>query len=209
MDSNQTQALAAKAVAGDADALSALLEHVGPQVENALHIGRRWRSAIDVGDVMQVTYLEAFLQISRFDPVRSPGSAGFLRWLRTIAANNLRDAIRGLSGHNRPPAEHRVAHPDLDDSASAFIEQLGFTSTTPSRAARRGEASRLLLAAIDRLPPDYREVVRQYDLDGKPIGDVASSIGRSPGAVHMLRTRAHARLRELLGEYSDVLESRA
>jgi RNA polymerase sigma-70 factor (ECF subfamily) len=209
MDSAQADALAAKAVAGDGDALSALLEHFGPQVESALHVGRRWRSAIDVGDVMQVTYLEAFLQIGRFDAARSPGAAGFLRWLRTIAANNLRDAIRGLSGHNRPPPEHRVAHQAPEDSASEFIEQLGFTTTTPSRTARRGEASRILLAAIDRLPPDYREVVRQYDLDGKPIADVASLIGRSSGAVHMLRARAHARLRELLGEYSDVLESRA
>lgn len=209
MDDNHVRALAAKAASGDADALSILLQHFGPQVEAALHVGRRWRSAVDPGDVMQVTYLEAFLQIGRFDPARSPGDTGFLRWLRTIAANNLRDAIRGLSGQNRPPPENRLATPAPEDSASSFIEQLGVTTTTPSRVARKGEASRILLAAIERLPPKYRDVVQQCDLDGKNIAEVAASIGRSAGAVHMLRARAHARLRDLLGEFFDGPESRA
>jgi len=209
MNAEQANSMVTKAVGGDADALGELLEHFGPQVGAALRVGRRWQSMIDIGDVMQVTYLEAFLQIGRFDVARS---GSFLRWLRTIAANNLRDAIRGLGGRDRPPIELRLSAPaprSIEDSASEFVEQLGYTTTTPSRIARRDEAGRILLAAMDRLPSDYREVVRRYDLDGMPIGDVASSIGRSAGAVHMLRARAHARLKELLGEYSDVLGSRA
>jgi len=206
MDEAQERTLAARAAGGDADALSALLAHFGPEVEAALHIGRRWRSVIDVGDVMQVTYLEAFMQIGRFDPARG---IPFLRWLRTIAANNLRDAVRGLAAGNRPPPERRIDQRSPDETASEFIELLGVTTTTPSRDARRGEASRLLLAAIERLPPAYREVVRQYDLEGRPIGEISSSIGRSVGAVHMLRARAHNRLRELLGGELEDLASRA
>lgn len=206
MDAEQVQGLAVKAVEGDADALATLLGHFGPQVESALRVGRRWQSAIDAGDVMQVTYLEAFLQIDRFDATRS---ALFLQWLRRIAANNLRDAIRGVSGLSRPPAQRRLASPDPEESATAFVEQLGFTTTTPSRAARRGEVNRILLEAIERLPPDYQQVVRQYDLEGRDVGEVATSIGRSSGAVFMLRARALGRLRDLLGQYSDLLASRA
>lgn len=206
MDEKQSRALVSKAVEGDADALADLLAFFGPQIEATLEIGNRWQSNLDAGDVMQVTYIEAFLQIARFDPARS---SSFLAWLRTIAANNLRDAIRGLGGANRPPAERRISSPSLDESATSFVQQLGFTSTTPSRTARKSEASRLLLAALERLPPDYREVIRRYDLEESAIGDVATAIGRSPGAVHMLRARAHARLREILGESGDFLESRA
>lgn len=206
MNEAELSELQSRAVCGDADAVSRLLEHFGPQVEAALHIGRRWRSAIDVADVMQVTYLEAFMQIGRFDAGRG---LSFLRWLRTIAANNLRDAVRGLSAGTRPPPDRRITPRPLDETASDFMEKLGVTSTTPSRDARRGEASRILLAAIDRLPPAYREVVRRYDLDGRPMDEVASSVGRSAGAVHMLRARAHERLRELLGGNPDILGSRA
>jgi DNA-directed RNA polymerase specialized sigma24 family protein len=90
-----------------------------------------------------------------------------------------------------------------------MIADMGFTTTTPSRTARVNEASGILLEALDRLPPDYREVVRKYDLEGVAIGEIAAAMNRSAGALHMLRGRAHQRLREILGESRDFLESRA
>ena len=45
-------------------------------------------------------------------------------------------------------------------------------------------------------------MIRLYDLEGRPIAEVAAEMGRSSGAVHMLRARAHDRLRELLGPES-------
>jgi RNA polymerase sigma-70 factor (subfamily 1) len=206
MDPERVRELEEKVAGGDADALGTLLGHFGPRVEAALRIGRRWQAAIDPVDVMQVTYLEAFMQMRRFDPARG---GRFERWLRTIAANNLRDAVRGLAAGNRPPPERRLPERSPDESASEFIGLLGYTTTTPSREAGRGEASRILQAAIGQLPPAYREVVRLYDLEGRTIAEVVSAVGRSAGAVHMLRARAHARLRELLGDAADLAPSRA
>ncbi len=51
---------------------------------------------------------------------------------------------------------------------------------------------------LAKLPPDYATVIRLYDLQGKPIAEVAADLGRSEGAVYMLRARTHDRLRELL-----------
>jgi RNA polymerase sigma-70 factor (ECF subfamily) len=73
---------------------------------------------------------------------------------------------------------------------------------TPSGAAATREAVGLVQAAVDRLPEDYRRVVRLYELQGLSIHDVAADMGRSEGAVKMLLARARDRLRESLGSSS-------
>src|SRR5262244_2160831 len=82
------RAAVARAVGGDRDALVDLLDRHGPAVERSLRIGAGWRGRLDAGDVMQVTYLEAFLRISSFDPQRAEA---FAAWLRRIAEHNLLD----------------------------------------------------------------------------------------------------------------------
>lgn len=190
------EVLVAKAVEGDADALSALLAVYGPRVEAGLRVGRRWRHAIDPGDVMQVTYLEAFMQIGRFRPQQA---ASFEAWLRRIAENNLRDAIRGLERQKLPPPSRRIV-PDASDgdSFTGLYDRLVATTSTPSRALARKDVRRVIEAALEKLPLEYAQAVSLYDLQCRPIAEVAAAIGKSAGAVHMLRARAHERLGELL-----------
>ena len=52
---------------------------------------------------------------------------------------------------------------------------------------------------LERLPASYRRVVDEVDLAERPVSEVAAELNKSPGAIHMLRSRAHERLRELLG----------
>ena len=191
--------LLAKATTHDPEAVGALLEQYGPQVREGISIDRKWRSVLSVDDVMQVTYLEAFLRIGSF----VPGDDGsFLAWLRRISANNLRDAVKELGRVKRPPPERRIRARTGEDSFDALIERVGGTATTPSRGAARHEAQILLENAIDGLPEDYRQVVREYDLQGRSASEVASLMKRSKGAVYMLRARAHDELREAMGSAS-------
>jgi RNA polymerase sigma-70 factor (ECF subfamily) len=191
----EEQAQIRAAVAGDVGAMTALLQHYSSEVERSLSIAREWRAVLEPADVMQVTYLEAFLQIARYDPDRSEP---FRAWFQRIAENNLRDAIRGLQRQKRPqPANRVVAAPG--SASSALCEELGITTTTPSRHAAQEEREGRLDAALDALPDDYGRVVRLYDLQGMPIAEVSRQMGRTTGAVHMLRARAHDRLRQLLG----------
>ena len=196
---DHTENLVRQAVAGDADSMTRLLNQFGPEVERGLSIGREWRSVLEPADVMQVTYFEAFLQIAHYDPDRSEP---FSNWLRRIAENNLRDAIRGLQSHKRPQPRNRIEPRQDADSTDNLIAALGMTSTTPSGLAQRQERTDRLQAAIDALPEDYGLAVRLYDLQGLAIDDLAKRMNRSGGAVHMLRARAHDRLRELLGAES-------
>lgn len=188
------------AVAGDTQAIRTLLEQHGPVVRNEIdtQIGDRWRSLIDADDVMQVTYLETFLHIPRFS---GRDSRSFLGWLRRIAQNNLRDAIRELSRAKRPESGNRVGQTS-EESFVALAEVLAQTSMTPSRHMARAEAASVLSSTLERLPPDYRTVITLYDLQGRSVQEVAHEMKRSPGAVHMMRARAHDRMRELLGAES-------
>ena len=197
---DHTNELIRRAVAGDEEALVELLAAYGPQVERSLSIERKWRTTLEPADVMQVTYLEAFLQIQHFDPRRPEP---FSDWLRRIAENNLRDALRGLQRQKRPQPGNRVE----SDEETDLLAILGVVTTTPSRHAVRNERHGMLDAVLDSLPEDYGRVVRLYDLDGLPISEVSRRMGRSAGAIHMLRARAHGRFRELLGSQTQWFTS--
>ena len=191
--------LISRAVQGNVDVLSQLLESWAPQMATSLgvRVGVRWRGVLDVEDVLQVTFLEAFLRISQ---CKASDSRSFHAWLMRIAENNLCDAIRALDRGRRhfPPAPKA---PD-EDSNTELFNLLTAPSSTPSRRAGRHEIRVVLNAALERLPPDYEKVVRLYDLEGRSAGEVGRALGRSEGAVYMLRARAHDRLRQLLGTES-------
>ncbi len=202
--SESEDTLLEKAVGGDDEALAALLKHYGPQVRRDLQIGAKWQSTLDADDVMQVSYLEAYLRIDRFTP---KGSKAFLAWLRQIAQNNLRDAIKALKCEKRPPPSKRIAPPVGDEAILLLYHLLGATNTTPSSVVARREAKSSLETALRELPPDYARVVRLHDLEGLSGPEVAAATGRSRGAIFMLRARALERLRELLGTGSQFFST--
>ncbi len=189
------------ALGGDADALSVLLEQCDCSLRSWLRrrIKRAHQAALDVDDVLQVTYLEVFLEIGRF---KRAGPGSFQAWVRRTAENNLRDAVRGLGRAKRPRRSRQVGGDGSDDSYAMLLADLGASITTPSEHAVREEASTLLEDALRKLPPDYEKVVRSCDLLGRSASEVAVDMNRSPGAIHMLKARAHDRLVTLLGPSS-------
>lgn len=187
-----------RALKGDQHALVDLLEDLGGLVRARIEpkIGTHLKSSLDVDDVMQVTYMEV---VSRLDGFQQGGVRGFLAWLTRMAENNLIDAARMLESQKRPNPRKRVTHASAEESMVALVEAIGATVTTPSRAAARGELGGVLDDALAKLPPAYEKVIRLYDFQGKNAKSVAAEMGKSEGAVYMLRARAHDRLRELLG----------
>lgn len=189
------------ATSGDRDALAKLLEQCGPAVRRSLagRIDKRWRSVLSEDDVMQETYVDAFRSIHQFAP---RGKGAFVRWLTTLARNNLLDAVKGLQTAKKGGERIRVQPDWLEDSHADLLDQLSGGKTSPSGAARRTEAKQLLEEAVEKMPASYQQVVRLYDLEGRSAECVARLLGCSPGAVSMRRARAHALLRELLGSQS-------
>ncbi len=190
--------LTTAAVSGDVEALTQLLHHHDPDLRGWLRgrIGVRYRSILDAEDVLQVTYVEAYLRIGQFEP---RGSGSFKAWLRRIAANNIADAIKTLNRQKRPSPARRVGDAVTDESYVTLLASLPGHGTSPTSGAARSEASDLIEKALRKLPPDYEKVIRLCDLEGRPADDVADQMERSRGAIHMLKARAHDRLAELLG----------
>ena len=193
--------LLAEATSGNDAALADLLVRQDGLLRGRLatRVPSRHRGAFDVSDVLQVTYLEAFLRIAQFN---GGDLATFRAWLTRAAVNNLSDAIRELERDKRPPRERRVFLSAGEDSCTVLLAALAESGTTPTRHASRNEVRAVIESALADLPPDYAKVVRLYDLECRSIGETAEALDRTPGAVHMLRARAHDRLAELLGSPS-------
>lgn len=194
-------ALIDRAAEGDEDALAELLGRYSGDVRNHIKhsIGKHWQSSLDEDDVMQVTFVEAF---SHIHALQNRTEQGFTAWLRRIADNNLRDAIRALEADKRPDPRKRAQAARSASTSAAFIEMLGATNTTPSRVMAQDEAESAMDRALKALPSDYATVIRMYDLQGKSIEETAATLNKSHGAVYMMRARAHDRLRDLMGSPS-------
>jgi RNA polymerase sigma factor (sigma-70 family) len=195
---NSEEDLLKAAVSGNRDALEKLLGYYHPVLCARLRdsIGRRYRSAIDLDDTLQVTYIEAFIHIGSFRPA-APSS--FLAWLTAIAKHNIQDAIRGLNEPMRPPRGKRIESSFSDESYVVLLASLDRSASTPSRHLSNAEARDRLEAYIEKLPPDYQTVVRLYDLQGLTAREVAAAIGKSVGGVYMMNARAVEKLRALMG----------
>lgn len=187
----------AKAQEGDADALSRLLAHFGPEVRAGLQVQPRWRSVLEPDDVMQVTYTEAFLRIGSFT---AQSADSFCAWLRVLARNNLRDALRGLEAQKRPQPNRRIV--DDGEGYVCLAELLGVTTSTPSRAAAREEIRTAVNKALTLIPADYAEAVRLIDLEGLSAREAAARLTCSEGAVVMRAVRGRERLRDVMGSPS-------
>ena len=196
--------LIAQAIGGDRDALSALLKSHTPMLRSRLagRVPPRWRPVLTVDDLLQETYTDAFLGIRDFVAV---SEASFRAWLCTTAFRNLVNALKMLEAEKRGGGRRPVLGGGGDSSHVDVFELLGGTCSTPSRQVARAEAREALRQALAKLPDHYRRVIELYDLHGCRIEEVACELKRSPGAVHLMRLRAHRRLEALMGRASKFL----
>lgn len=196
------------AISGDAAALCSLLVKHGPDVRGriAREIPHRWQSVLSDDDILQQTYADAMRDIRKF---KLDDRSSFAAWLLIIAKHNLLDAIKMLEADSRGGNQRRIEPAGSDESFIALYDMLSASSTTPSRLAARNEIKNAIQQAVGKLPDAYRQVVSMYDIEGRSVQEVADALGRSCGAVFMLRARAHARLREEMETASKYLSGSA
>lgn len=185
----------ARAIAGDQDELESLVRDASTVLRATLRIDSRWSRNFDVDDVLQVTFLEAFMRIKSLECATM---TAFHAWLKRIAQHNLIDAVRALDSRRRPDGDRRVTHGAGGESAHTLLLRVSDREATAGGRAVMAEQIQSMHDAIAQMPKSYRQVIRLVDLEQKPFAEVANELDRSIGAVHMLRSRAHDRLRELL-----------
>jgi RNA polymerase sigma-70 factor (ECF subfamily) len=192
-ESRNPEELLARARAGDHEAFGQLLAQYRnyARLLARTSIGTALRLRLDPSDLVQETFLEAHRDFPRFE---GSTERELLAWLRRILARNLADFARrqkaGLRDYRRQESLEAI----LERSNARMQQALAAAASSPSAAAARREEAVLLADALSGLPPDHREVIVLRNLERLRFDEVAARMGRSPGAVRMLWTRALERL---------------
>lgn len=108
-------------------------------------------------------------------------------WIMGITRNIVADYYR---------RRERVTEVELGEHLAAQAE------TNPLYQALLGERRRHLLAAIQQLTDEQRDVVVMRFIEGMNIESVAKAINKTPGAVKGLQYRAIRTLAEIMQDFS-------
>ncbi|OHB76630.1 MAG: hypothetical protein A2W31_10525 [Planctomycetes bacterium RBG_16_64_10] len=198
-----TDALVAKATAGDRAALEELL--ITHSAELAHHITGNLppalRGQVSVDDILQQVFVDVFCGIKGFAS-RSEGS--FVTWLRRIADSHLRDALKKVTREQRagPHCQPSGKPNGRSSSVADLVDLLSASGASPSGSAARHEAVQAVHVGIAGLPEDQRAAVRLHVLQGMSLGETAARMDRTTDAVRGLVYRAKRRLRGMLRQSS-------
>jgi RNA polymerase sigma-70 factor (ECF subfamily) len=148
----------------------------------------------DAEEVAQDALWTAARKISTFK-----GEAAFGSWLYRIAANAAYQKLRA-----RKAKSHEIAMDDVlpaFDEAGRHFEPMADWSERVDEQALQGELRRVLGAAIDELPADYRTALVMHDVEGLSNPDIAEALGISLPAVKSRVHRSRLFVRKQLAEY--------
>jgi RNA polymerase sigma-70 factor (ECF subfamily) len=192
------EVLLARARAGDAATRGRLLDSYRNYLRlmAATHMGAALRARADPSDLVQEALLEAHRDFAAFAGGSEPE---LLAWLRRILARTLLDQARRHRAQGRNPGREASLEALMAESDSGLAALAAAPGPSPSSYVARREQAVRLADALERLAPDYREVVVLRGLQGLPFEEVARRLGRKPGAARMLWARALERLGREMG----------
>ena len=172
-------AVVAKAVAGDRDALQEVLATIRPIVVRycRARVGTTERSGLSADDVAQEVCLAAITALPRYKDQGRP----FLAFVYGIAAHKVADAHRA-AGRNRADPMDVVPERSSNDASP---EQLAIDSESSARMA----------VLLQTLPEKQREILILRVVVGMSAEETAETVGSTPGAVRVAQHRAVAKLK--------------
>ena len=185
----QTQRLVTLAQNGDESALDRLCKIYNERVLRIvrMRMGPELRTKLQSMDLVQDAFISALRSLENFT-YKNEGD--FLRWISKIAENRLRDNLDKLHADKRDirkeiPLNNRSATQDTFAGISAPVD-----TTTPSLIMSRREDLNKLEKAMDKLKPEYREVITLTKIEALSYEEAADKLGKGPDAVRMLLSRA-------------------
>jgi len=140
-------------------------------------------------DLVQDTFLEARRDFHQF---QGGTEAELLGWLRGILLHNVANFTRRFRDTDKRAVGREVAFEIVPPNDLAQHDSPG------ARLVRR-ERDEALHAAIERLPPHYREAVIARNYEGLSFSELGERLGSSEEAARKVWTRAIEHLQELLG----------
>jgi RNA polymerase sigma-70 factor, ECF subfamily len=168
--------LLARVAVRDRDAFSALYDATSSKLYGIILRILRRRDIAD--EVLQEVFVKIWDRASDFDPSR----ASPITWMSTIARNRALDEVR----RSKPLSIEDV--PEAMDVASG--------DPHPLQALERTEALRALMACLEGLEPQRREIVLLAYLNGASREELSQRYGHP---VATIKTWLHRSLSQLRG----------
>lgn len=178
-DAESDASLVRRAVRGSEEASRELVRRYQRPVFNL--IARMVRDPALAEDLAQETFLKTFSHLKAYDP-----RYRFTSWILKIAHNTAVDALR------RPRVVLPLTESEDGEGFEAQAPEGG--EGNPALALERQDLARALDDAIDRLRPEYREVVVLRYQEELSYEEVAELLGLPLGTVKSYLHRARAEL---------------
>jgi RNA polymerase sigma-70 factor (ECF subfamily) len=182
------------AQAGSRDALGRALQAFR---EYLLSIAREEIDAVllakgSASDIVQETFLEASQTFPRFQG----HSAGELRaWLRCMLLRRVSHQGRRF----RTTQKRSVSRESPLEACGRAGNGIQAHIESPSVQAVADEEKFQLLAAVERMPEDYRRVIHLRYQESRTFDEIGQLMGRTPNAVRLLWLRAVERMKTEMG----------
>ncbi len=170
---------------GDEAALAAVYQATAGALYTLLR--RLVRRPSIAEELLQETFVDVLEHIGAFE-----GRCPLPAWIRSIAVNR---ALMYL----RSPWHRSLEWLDKDP---------GGADRLPAAAGGDSAADAALERALMTLPARSRAVVWLHDVEGFTHAEIGAALGRTPSYSKSQLSRAHARLRELLGAGAAIVEDR-
>jgi RNA polymerase sigma-70 factor (ECF subfamily) len=154
---------------------------------------------VDVSDVVQQSLLAS---IERFEQFRGNTRGEWQKWLVVIVRNEARNLLRYWHQDRRGVAKEAAVAGSRVIATSAGDEdggvRLADESPSPSQQVVMRQDASHMLALLDRLPHEHREVLRLRHFEGLSHQEIGDRLGKSAASVRQTWVRALRRVREMM-----------
>lgn len=147
------------------------------------------KSAVEVEDIVQDTFLKAYRRLETFQRQSS-----FSTWLYRIAVNTALDFLKRTG---RSPV-HAVEDPELTASPIRGQAGSGVAIAAPDAGLKREELARITQRVLEELPDIFRTVLVLREFEDLSYQEMADVLGISIGTVESRLFRARARFKDAL-----------
>jgi RNA polymerase sigma-70 factor (ECF subfamily) len=147
------------------------------------------KSAVEVEDIVQDTFLKAYRRLETFQRQSS-----FSTWLYRIAVNTALDFLKRMG---RSPVQ-AVEDPELSAAPVRAQAGSGVAIAAPDARLRRDEIARITAEVLGELPEIFRTVLVLREFEDLSYQQMADVLGISIGTVESRLFRARARFKETM-----------
>lgn len=141
----------------------------------------------DVEDLMQETYINAFLNLSKFE-----NRSSFKTWIVRIMLNQCYHKRHKTSTINEITGKE-----DIEENATVMFQP---AQRDPGKAIQNRELKEVLQKAIQKMPDDYKMVFALRELNGMSVNETAEALSISESNVKVRMNRARHLLQNKINQ---------